>query len=234
MNNILSSVRKLLGWNSGNETTSLDIMRQRLTGRIESEFEHEAQIEKLGRSSFDQEVIEVQYTISRRICIEHLQKISSSDLQLIFKASEHPDYKVSKLLLGERGMDFDKEHMHHVRRVSMYFNLFHDAGVMIGSYSGALFCMTLISGINDIAILRREPEDYLKALLTVYKEMPMELALSGTMNVRVRKMLKKDPRIVHHLISYCVQRNIELGKVTFTALHEHLSLPAAPLRDGAL
>lgn len=82
--------------------------------------------------------------------------------------------------------------------------------------------------------LRQEPEDYLRALLTIYLNVSLNHATASVMSPALNAMLKSDPSMVYTIVDYCNQRNIDVSSIDPGVIKEVLAAPAPTLRNGVL
>jgi hypothetical protein len=169
------------------------------------------------------------------ILSEGIPKIDRSTIEALIAAAAHPEFNATRLILGNYPIKhIDENRMVHVLNASLFFSLFCESGMNKEVFPTALHQLGQMTGSWDFVELRNEPYDYLRALIRMFMEMPMELIMDGRMHPELLTMIRHDPASVSGIMSFAIQRSMKLKDVDPALCKEAISTPSVALREGAL
>lgn len=240
MRKLLDKVRDKLGRGSLSEGSSLpdkfmlDLQRE-LSQITASELKRDLQtaLASAGNDR-DRNALTTAFKAQTLILDQGVPKIDRETMEALVAASSHPDFNAARLILGDPVNHINENRMRHVLNVSLFFGLFRESGVRSNVIPTGLHQLSRMTDSSNFAELRKEPEDYLRALIRMFMEMPMELIIDGCMHPDLLILIKDDPAAVSDIMTFTIQRNIKISDVDPALCKEAISAPSVVLREGAL
>jgi hypothetical protein len=165
---------------------------------------------------------------------QDIPKMDSGLIEAVIAATVHFEFNAARLILGDPVSPLTERRMIRVLNVSLFFGLLKEAGMKENTYPVALDQLGQMTGSRDLTELRKEPDVYLRALIKMFMEMPMELIMDGRIHPELLDMIKDAPDSVDDIMGFAIQRNMEIKDVDPALCKEAISAPSVVLREGAL
>lgn len=187
--------------------------------------------------------ITVTFKARSLILDQDIPHLDSGTMEALVTAYAHPEFNALPLILDDPVRRIKKREPEDstkdvraeaIRNVALFFDLLHETGMNEETYPIALAHLGQLTDNRDLVSLRQEPDDYLRALLRLFMEMPMEAVADGSMHPELLEMIKSDPSCVDDIMSFAIQRNLTLKNVDPGVYEEAAATPSVALREGAL
>lgn len=182
----------------------------------------------------DRQTITTAFKARSLLLDQEVSKMDRGLIEVIIETTTHLDYRPARLILGDPVKPLDEVRMTHVLNVSLFFGLLKETSMNEDTYPIALNWLGQTTGTRNLEELRKEPNDYLRSLITMFVEMPMDLIMGGRMPSELLDMIKGDPDSVNGIMGFAVQRGIRIKDVDPALCKEAISTPSVVLREGAL
>lgn len=165
---------------------------------------------------------------------QEIPKMNRVIIEAVIEATVHLDFRPARLILGDPVKPLDESRMIHVLIISLFFGLLKETRMNEDTYPIALHQLGQMTGNFDLVELRKESDDYLRALIKIFMEMPMELIMDGRMHPDLIDMIRDDPASADDIMSFAVQRTMKLKDIDPALCKEAISTSSVVLREGAL
>lgn len=181
----------------------------------------------------EQAALTTAYKAREFILEQELPKLDLAVLEALLEASAYPEFNVAEVVLGEPVKRVSDLHQSDIYELALFFGLLRETSMARASYLPVTNQLAFMTGTRFFD-LRKEPDDYLRALLKLVTELPMELILNRMIPVGIQAMIKDNPESVQGIIDFMIQRELAIDQVDPQLCEEALATPSVVLREGAL
>lgn len=241
MSKLLDKMRSTFGVKRGPEdagslSLSMDTLQRGILQIAKLELERDLQRHLPSvENEKDRNALTTAFKARVLILDQGISKVDRATMEALINATVHPKFNISRVMLGDPVRHLAEHRMAYILNMSLFFGLLVESGVKEKSLPAVMTQLGHVTGSRgDLVELRKEPDEYLRALIRMFAEMPMELIMDRPIDHEILAMIKSDPTSVNDIMSFAIQRDTSVADIDISLLREAISTPSVTLREGAL